>query len=177
MALRPMVGAAALLATLAAAWIWPPSARVLQGGLENNVGYLYLHGIGVDRNPRQAIAWYKRAAERGLATAEYNLGYLYRTGSGDGIPPDARAAVRWYELAAAQGHADACNNLAMIYADGSLGVRDLPRARAWLKRAVAVASQDSMAVLDANLAALEHDMSPDQVARSEALFATLPRGR
>jgi TPR repeat protein len=176
-ALRPVIGMIVLTAAVAAAWTWPPSARVLHGGLENNLGFLYLHGIVVDKDPRQAIAWYTRAAQRGLATAEYNLGYLYQAGGDHGIAPNPREAVRWYELAAAQNHPEACNNLAMMYTDGSLGVRDLPRARAWLKRAKAVASQESAAVLAGNLEALEHDMSPDQLARSDALLPTLPRKR
>jgi uncharacterized protein len=172
-----MVGWVVLVAAVAAAWTWPPSARVLRGGVENNLGYLYLQGIVVNQDPRQAIAWYTRAAERGLATAEYNLGYLYQTGSDHGIAPDPRAAVHWYEQAAAQEHAEACNNLAILYTDGSLGARDLPRARAWLKRARAVASRESAAVLAENLEALEHDMSADQLARSDRLLATLPTGR
>lgn len=172
---RPIVGLTALIAVVITAWTWPPSARVLRGGLENNIGFLYLHGIVVSRDPQQAIAWYTRAADRGLATAEYNLGYLYQTGNG--IAPNPREAVRWYELAAAQDHAESCNNLAMMYTDGSLGRRDLPRARAWLKRARAVASQDSAATFAENLTALEHDMSADQLIRSEALLATLPHER
>ncbi len=173
--MRPIIGTIALIAAVPTASTWLPTARVLRGGLENNLGYLYLHGIVVNKDPKQAIAWYTRAAERGLATAEYNLGYLYQTGSGGGIPANALAAVHWYELAAAQDHADACNNLAMMYTDGSLGARDLPRARAWLKRARTVASPESAAVLAGNLEALERDMSSDQLARSESLLATLPR--
>lgn len=159
-----------LAAIVVGAWTWPPSARFLRGGLENNVGYLYLHGVGVAQDSRQAIAWYTRAADRGLAVAEYNLGYLYQMGTG--ITPQPRGAAHWYERAAAQGNAEAANNLAMMYADGSLGARDLPRARAWLKRAQSVASKEFAPTLAENLAALEHDMSAEQIARSDALLAS-----
>jgi TPR repeat protein len=172
--LRPVVSMLILVAALVGAWSWPPSARVLRGGLENNLGYLYLHGIVVAQDPDRAIAWYTQAAERGLTTAEYNLAYLYQTGNG--TAPNPRVAVQWYERAAAQGHAESANNLAMMYTDGSLGARDLPRARVWLKRAQAVASPEFAPQLAANLEALERDMSPDQLARSEALLATLPHG-
>jgi hypothetical protein len=175
MNIRPLLVPVAMIAIVVAAWTWPPSARVLRGGFENNVGYLYLHGMFVDKDPQQALAWYERAASRGLPTAEYNLGYLYQTGGG--IPANAHEAARWYELAAAQDHAEAANNLAMIYADGSLGARDLPRARAWLKRAKGVASGDFASLLGANLEALEHDMSIVEIARSEKLIDSLPHGR
>jgi TPR repeat protein len=175
MTIRPFVGPAVLVAAVIAAWTWPPSARLLRGGLENNIGYLCLHGVLVAKDSRQAINWYTRAADRGLAVAEYNLGYIYQTGNG--IPADARAAEHWYEQAAAQDHAEAANNLAMMYTDGSLGSRDMPRARAWLARAKAAASKDSAAVLAENLAALEHDMSADEIARSESLLAVLPHTR
>ena len=173
--MRNTVFLALLVAAIVAAWTWPPSARFLRGGVENNIAYLYLHGVGVAQDSRQAIAWYTRAADRDLAVAQYNLGYLYQMGTG--IAPQPRTAARWYERAAAQGNAEAANNLAMMYADGSLGARDLPRARVWLKRAESVASKESASTLAENLAALEHDMSAEQIARSDALLAALPPAR
>lgn len=175
MNLRPLLAPVAMAVIVFAAWSWPPSARILRGGFENNVGYLYLHGMFLDKDPQRALVWYQRAADRDLPTAEYNLGYLYQTGGG--IPANPREAARWYERAAAQDHAESANNLAMMYADGSLGRRDLPRARAWLKRAKGVASGEFASLLGANLDALEHDMSADQIARSEALIPSLPHSR
>jgi TPR repeat protein len=169
---RPVASIVVLVATLIGAWAWPPSARVLHGGFENNVGYLYLHGMLVRQDPSRALEWYARAAARGLPTAEYNLAYLYQTGNG--VPANPREAARWYEQAASQGHAEAANNLAIMHTDGSLGRRDLPLARAWMKRAEALASAESAAQLGTNLQALEHDMTPEQLARSESLFAALP---
>jgi TPR repeat protein len=166
---------ALLVAAVVGAWTWPPSARFLRGGVENNIAYLYLHGVGVAQDSHQAIAWYTRAADRDLAVAEYNLGYLYQMGTG--IAPEPRTAAHWYERAAAQGNAEAANNLAMMYADGSLGAHDLARARLWLKRAESAASKEVAATLAENLVALERDMSPDQIARSDALLAAPPPAR
>jgi TPR repeat protein len=75
--MRSSVFLALLAALVVAAWLWRPSARFLRGGVENNVTYPYLHGVGVAQDSRQAITWHTRAAARGLAVAEYNLGYLY----------------------------------------------------------------------------------------------------
>jgi hypothetical protein len=90
MALQPIASLPILFAVLVGAWTWPPSARVLRGGFENNLGYLYLHGILVTQDSRKALAWYTRAAERRLPTATYNLAYIYQTGNGAVPNPRAR---------------------------------------------------------------------------------------
>ena len=51
-----------------------------------------------------------KAAERGKATAQNNLGLLYATGTG--IPKDEAAAVGWFQKSAGlQGNPEAQNNL------------------------------------------------------------------
>ena len=42
-------------------------------------------------------------AEQGHATAQYNLGLMYRNGKG--VPQNHKTAVKWYRLAAEQGDA------------------------------------------------------------------------
>jgi hypothetical protein len=96
---------------------------------------------------------------------------------GTGITPEPRSAAHWYELAATQGNAEAANNLAMTYADGSPGARDLPQPRVWLKRALSPAARESAPTRAENLAAPERDMSGEQLARSDALFAVPPPAR
>ena len=48
-----------------------------------------------------AVSWFLKAAEQGLAVAQYNLGVTY--GEGHGVPRDHAAAVSWYGKAAEQG--------------------------------------------------------------------------
>jgi TPR repeat protein len=51
----------------------------------NSLGYLYLNGRGVDRNPRVGWCWYERAARMGYAPARVrleHLGLLARHGRG-----------------------------------------------------------------------------------------------
>ena len=43
------------------------------------------------------------SAERGDASAQYALGYMYA--SGNGVEKDKTEAARWYRKAAEQGHA------------------------------------------------------------------------
>jgi TPR repeat protein len=74
-----------------------------------------------------------KAAEDGLAQAQYELGLRY--GEGDGIEQDYERCVHWYERASAQGHGAATNNLADKYEHG-LGVeRDLDKAVELYKQA------------------------------------------
>ena len=56
---------------------------------------------GVPKNDREAVKWYRLAAEQGVAAAQYNLGLMYD--NGDGVPENDREAVKWYRLAAEQG--------------------------------------------------------------------------
>ena len=62
-------------------------------------------GKGVPADSGEAARWFRRAAERGLARAQYNLGYLYFRGYG--VRQDAVRAFAWTSLAAERGYARA----------------------------------------------------------------------
>jgi TPR repeat protein len=63
----------------------------------------------------QAIYWYRLAAKKGNAHAQFNLGLLYELGRG--LPKDLEKAQDCYKLAAAQGHWDAQYKLARLNDD------------------------------------------------------------
>jgi TPR repeat protein len=69
----------------------------------------------VRRDYAEAVAWYRKAADKGLATAQYNLGVAYA--NGDGVLQDDAEAARWYRLAADQGYPAAQLNLGLAYAN------------------------------------------------------------
>jgi len=56
----------------------------------------------------QAAAWFRKAADQGLAAAQNNLGLVYY--NGHGVPQDYAQAHKWFNLAAASGDADAVSN-------------------------------------------------------------------
>jgi len=86
---------------------------------EANIGHMYLVGAGVEKNPDQALRWYKAAALKGRASALYWVGYIYRLYPVEGSrAPDIKKAVSWYEKAGGQGEVAALNELAVIYAFG-----------------------------------------------------------
>jgi len=57
----------------------------------------------------EALEWYRRAADLGNATAQFNLGYMYQ--SAIGVPLDKDLAEIWYRKAANQGDYDAIKAL------------------------------------------------------------------
>lgn len=61
---------------------------------------------------KKAAHWYRRAAERGLSVAQFNLGRCYL--HGNGVRKNRRTAVQWLRKAAAQGYARASQLLAEI---------------------------------------------------------------
>ena len=73
-------------------------------------------------------------AHQGNASAQYNLGVMYK--NGDDVIRDYNAAINWYILAAEQGHVDAQFKLGLMY-DMGLGVdRDTSTAIMWYTLAV-----------------------------------------
>ena len=48
------------------------------------------------------MSWYRKAAEQGVAAAQYNLGVCYY--KGEGVSQDYVQAVSWWCKAAEQGH-------------------------------------------------------------------------
>ena len=67
-----------------------------------NLGACYKNGIGVEKDPAEAVKWYRKAADQGIAKAQYNLGACYE--SGTGVERDPAEAARWFRMAADQGY-------------------------------------------------------------------------
>jgi TPR repeat protein/SpoVK/Ycf46/Vps4 family AAA+-type ATPase len=88
----------------------------------------------VTKDEREALRWFRLAADQGHALAQCRLALAYANGLGD-VPKDEREAVRWFRLAADQGLAEAQFALGGMYVSG-LGVpRDAPAAVRWARLA------------------------------------------
>ena len=80
-------------------------------------------------NHSKAAKWYRKAADQGIARAQFNLGLMYRKGLG--VIKDATEAAWWYRKAADQGDATAQLSLGYMYGKG-LGVpKDNILAHMW----------------------------------------------
>lgn len=87
-----------------------------------------------EEQARRAAKWMRKAADRGDATAQYNLGLLYRQGSG--VQQDEAEAVRWLRKAADAGDDYAQLALGRSYLRGRGVEQDYGEARRWLETAL-----------------------------------------
>ena len=77
---------------------------------------MYRNGLGVGQDPAEAALWFQRAAEAGLAEAQYTMGRMRHLGVV--LVRDDRRALAWYRRAAAQGHSKARNHVKALDAAG-----------------------------------------------------------
>ena len=76
----------------------------------------------------------RKAAEQGLAEAQFNLGCAYD--NGEGVPQDYAQSAAWYRRAADQGLANAQFNLELMYRSGQGVPQDFAQAGDWLRKAI-----------------------------------------
>ena len=63
---------------------------------------MYSKGHGVHQSDKEAVTWYRKAADQGHVNAQFNLGVKYV--NGQGVPKSDKEALKWYQKAANQGH-------------------------------------------------------------------------
>merc|ERR1719198_2476036 len=116
-----------------------------------------MHGYGVARDFAKALEYFKAAAERGNAEAQFNLGAMYIGGMGVRKAHDK--ALHYFTLSAHQGHTLALYNLGQMHLNGLGAPRSCPVGAQFLK-AVAERGpwgsmlEDAQAALQASDAAL-----------------------
>jgi len=116
-----------------------PSAMVLLGWVAS------ASGDGGERAQAHALRWYARAANRGHAVAQNNLGECYERGKG--VEADAAKAALWYGKAAAAGLPAAQYNLGRMLLAGAGVPRDEANAKTWLRRAAEAGVAQAQALL------------------------------
>ena len=60
-----------------------------------------MNGLGIEKNPEEAVKLFRRAAEEGHALGQAYLGHCYEEGFG--VDRDSEQAVIWLGKAAEQG--------------------------------------------------------------------------
>ncbi len=78
-------------------------AKAQKGDLEaqRSIGVAYVYGLGTLKDYKKGMNWLKKAAEKGNAAAQSDLGGIYATGSA-GVLKDMNKAKHWIE----KGHAN-----------------------------------------------------------------------
>jgi S1-C subfamily serine protease len=123
---------------------------------------MYANGQGVPQDHREAVNWYRKAAEQGHASAQLNLGVMYD--NGQGVPQDHREAVNWYRKTAEQGDARAQYNLGLMYAKGQGVSKDYQLAYFWGLLASTQGDRSALTLRDV----VERQLSPEQRATAQA---------
>jgi TPR repeat protein len=82
--------------------LWLVEAENDHPEAQEMLGAMYIAGKGVPKNDKEAVRWYRMAAEQGAANAQYVLGKMYSQGNGVSLSPEHACA--WWMVAAANGN-------------------------------------------------------------------------
>jgi TPR repeat protein len=73
---------------------------------------MYSNGEGALDNDALAVKWYRKAADQGHASAQFNLGLMYA--NGEGVPENNIRAYVWWSMSKTQGIALAAKNIDIL---------------------------------------------------------------
>jgi len=97
---------------------------------QHNVGWMYKSDVeGIPKDDKQALYWFIKAAEQGVAESQLNVAIMYD--DGEGTPQDYEQALYWYTKAAEQGVAFAQHTVAYMYANAQGTAQDYEKAIYW----------------------------------------------
>lgn len=86
-------------------------------------------GNGLEKSVSTAAEWFLKAAQGGLASAQYTLGMLLMAGDDEGkLKPDPEAAAGWLEVAANNGDAQAQYFYGLLCMKGEVVPLDMDKA-------------------------------------------------
>lgn len=119
-----------------------PPARAGDTRAQFLLGRMSDSGLGpVALDPREAVRWYKYAAERNHAEAQYTLAQAYALGRG--VKQDKDKALHWLSRAAEQNFEQALLDLAQLYDEGRGVAKDPVKATGLMERAATLGHPDA----------------------------------
>lgn len=108
-----------------------------------HLGMIHHLGLEGTRDPKKALALFRKAAKAGDPLAAYKLGCYY-DGQGDGlIEEDLQLALRYKLVAAEAGYALAQHDVAMLH----YRLKNAEQTLAWMNKAAAQGWQQSLMAL------------------------------
>lgn len=107
--------------------------------LQYRLGWMLLHGVGVQRDEQAAREWFERSAKLGNPHAQYQLAKLILA-DGSSTAEQIQTAVEWLTKAAEDGQDCAQYALGKLYRDGIGVKKDTLHAVVWFAQA---AEQDN----------------------------------
>ena len=113
----------------------------------------------------------KNAAEKGDASAQYNLGLRYVDGRG--VAKDSAEAAKWFRKAADQGNANGQFELGYLYEIGKGVAKDQKQAAKWYQKASAQGNANAMRRLENATAKSKLDA---ELSRNGKVLSSLDAG-
>ena len=108
----------------------------------------FLKGADYDEqgNYQEAVYWYRQAADKGSAAAQYTLGFMYHDGRG--LKQSYPEAVKWFIKAAEQEYPPAQTALGIMYLHGVGVAQDTDEAVKLLSKAAEQGYEHAQEVLN-----------------------------
>jgi TPR repeat protein len=114
-------------------------------GAMQNLGTLYLNGIGSEKNYTKALHYLSKAADLGSPAAYNGLGYM--TEHGLGVKANKTLALQYFKQAAAAGHVESQSNLGNFYLNGQGVPQDFSMALHYFEPAAAAGHRPAIVSL------------------------------
>ncbi|MCG9695587.1 tetratricopeptide repeat protein [Shewanella sp. Isolate11] len=96
------------------------------------LGELYYAGYGTEKDPEQALKWFRRAAKFGNTTAQYKAGVMYLQ---DTDEQDIDKGITLLKRSTKVDFSPSAFVLGKVYLSNDLGKQDLAEADHWLAKA------------------------------------------
>ena len=103
---------------------------------------MYYNGQGVTQGYKEAMKWFRLAADQRFAVAQNNIGAIYYNGFG--VTKNYQEALKWFRLAAAQGESVAQNSMGGMYYNGFGVTKNYQEALKWFRLAADQGNADAI---------------------------------
>ncbi|MCH9741927.1 MAG: sel1 repeat family protein [Proteobacteria bacterium] len=123
--------------------LFKPLAEKQDDSAQCALGVMYDKGQGVTKDEKQALYWYRLAAEQGNAVAQAALGDYYEHALA-GLTQDYVKAAYWYQQAANRGNVIGALGIGLLHVNGLGTTQNYKEAVAWLKIAAAQHNQQAI---------------------------------
>lgn len=119
------------------------------------LGIMYEKGLGVKKDINQSMDWYRKAADKGFADAQFRLGQIYYIGQD--VKRDPVEAAKWLNKAAEQGVVEAQYYIGRMNLKGDGVPKDVQKARRWLHLAA------DRGIADANVLLAQSEIAQETI--------------
>ena len=96
------------------------------------IGYLYLNGLGVTQDVKEAVRFLNMSSDQNYDMAQSLLAFLYD--EGQAVPQNRERAMELYQRAAEQNNSSANLNLGVMYYNGTIVEKNHAKALEYFKK-------------------------------------------